>query len=98
MQPKIELPDIASDPLGAAGPVTQAEIEGRLERAAGLVEGFAEKTALPALEACLAAAVGQGIGDGPPLSTLAEEISRQTATLQDEVERFLSHIDGCRQA
>ncbi len=94
MQPKIEIPDIASDLPDVASPVSQAEVDRRLVRAAGRVEGFAEATALPALEACLAAAAG----DPAPLSTLTEEISRQTATLQDEVERFLSHIDGCREA
>ncbi len=97
IQPKIELPDIASDLLSVAGPVSQAEIDRRLERAAGLVESFAEAIARPALEVCFAAAAGQGSRETAPLSTLAEEISRQTMLL-DEVERFLGHIDGCRKA
>jgi hypothetical protein len=93
MQPKIELPEIASDPLGTAGAVTEAEIDRRLQRAAALVEDFADTTALTALDACLAAARGPGALP----ARLADDLCKQTALLQDEIERFLGRIDDCRE-
>ena len=97
-QAKTGLLDIASETARPEGAVSQAEIGRRLERAAALVEDFAETAALPALDACLAAAAGAEAAKAPPLGPLAEELCQQTAMLQDEVERFLSHIDGCRKA
>ena len=94
MPPKTMLLDIAPDPTGPAGKVSQAEIDRRLERAATLVVDFTETTALPALEACLASAAEAP--KGLPLEPLAEELCRQTAMLQDEVERFLGQIENCR--
>ena len=96
MQPKKTLLDFAPDPAAPTDEVSQAEIDRRLERAAGLVEDFAEATALPALEACLAAAAGKDGPGGAPLTPLAETLCQQTAVLQDEIERFLGHIESCR--
>ena len=94
MQPKKTLLDFAPDPAAPTDEVSQAEIDRRLEQAAALVEDFAETAALPALDACLAAAAGAP----PPLAPLAEELCQQTAMLQDEVERFLGQMDDCRKA
>ncbi len=94
MPPKTTLLDIAPDPNSPAGKVSQAEIDRRLERAAALAVDFTETTALPALEACLASAAEAP--KGLPLEPLAEELCRQTAMLQDEVERFLGRIEDCR--
>lgn len=94
MQAKTGLLEFASEGARPEGRVSQAEIDRRLEQAAALVEDFAETAALPALDACLAAAAGAP----PPLAPLAEELCQQTAMLQDEVERFLGQMDDCRKA
>ena len=92
IQPKIELPDLASDLAGPAGAVRQAQIDRCLLRAAGIVEGFAETTALSVLDACLAAAKGIGA----PQAQLAGDLCNQTASLQGEIESFLGYIDDRR--
>jgi len=77
-----------------AGPqadvVDAAEISRCLETAAALVQGFAERCTISALDALLAAA-GDGSASDPDRARLiAGGVLQQTATLHEEVGRFLS--------
>ncbi len=70
--------------------VDEAEISRCLESAAVLVQGFAERGAVSALDAILAIS-----GDVVPSACdrarlAAAAVLQQTVTLQDEVSRFLS--------
>jgi hypothetical protein len=70
--------------------VDAAEISRCLETAAVLVQSFAERCTVGALDALLAAA-----GDGPAIGLdrahqIADGVLQQTVTLHEEVGRFLS--------
>ncbi len=88
MQMPRELREIAA---GNGSEMGEAEYRRRLAKASEVIEDFAKSTAVPALHAALEAA-----GAGPDqartrkVRALAEEMTRQTAILQDEVSRFLS--------
>jgi hypothetical protein len=84
--PELEVPQ--------ADIVDAAEISRYQETAAALVQGFSERCAVSALDAILAAA-----GDGSMAGTdrarlVANGIQQQTATLEEEVGRFLSLTKG----
>ena len=67
-----------------------AEIGRCQETAAALVQGFAERCTVSALDALLAAA-GDGKASGTDRARqIADSIQQQTATLHEEVGRFLS--------
>lgn len=68
----------------------EAEISRCLEGAAELVQGFAERGAISALDLMLAAGSDSAPGASDQARQAAAAVLQQTATLQDEVSRFLS--------
>ena len=74
----------------AADTVDEAEINRCLESAACLVQGFAERGAVAALDALLAAAGAGAPADPTRARQIAAGVLQQTATLQEEVGRFLA--------
>ena len=89
------LTEIAQAAEGAASP---DEIDRRLEQAAAAVEEFAGATALPAIEAALAAASSQSLQARDSLRPLADDAVQQTAVLAEETARFLDHFEAIRKA
>ena len=89
------LTEIAQAAEGAASPHA---IDRRLEQAAAAVEEFAGATALPALEAALAAASSQSLQARDGLRPLADDAVQQTAVLAEETARFLDHFEAIRKA
>ena len=92
MQLPRELREIAAR---TGADMSETEYRRRLAQASEVIEDFARSTAAPALHAALEAA-----GANPDqartrkVRALAEEMTRQTAILQDEVSRFLSRRLG----
>ncbi len=81
------VPELAGLPADA---VDAAEINRCLESAACLVQGFAERGAVGALEALLAAAGDSALADPARTRQVAAGVLQQTTTLQEEVGRFLA--------
>ena len=69
----------------------------RLEKAAGMVQDFVQYRGLAALDALLEAADQGGLAGSESALTTAADISKQTAVLEGEVQRFLTTNPGLRQ-
>jgi hypothetical protein len=70
--------------------VDEAEISRCLESAAELVQGFADRGALSALDAILPTNGESPAADADRVKQAATMALQQTATLHDEVSRFLT--------
>jgi len=81
------IPELAVPQQGA---IDEAEISRCIEAAAALVHGFANRGAPAALEALLAAASEPLSASVGRARQIAATVLQQTATLDDEVARFLS--------
>ncbi|MHA1601193.1 MAG: hypothetical protein ACTSW2_10230, partial [Alphaproteobacteria bacterium] len=68
----------------------EAEINRCLERAAELVQGFADRGAISALDTVLATTGEPTPAGSDPARLVAAIVLQQTETLHDEVGRFLS--------
>lgn len=73
-----------------------AEIARRLDQAAGIVEDFAEQSAVGTLDSLLSIAADPGAGAVAEAAQLATEMSEQTEILHSEIERFLAVSAGRR--
>jgi len=73
-----------------------AEVARRLDRAADLVEDFADHSAGTTLEALLALAEVPDAQSAAEVRRLADEMNGQTEILHSEIERFLAVSAGQR--
>jgi len=81
------VPELEAPQTGA---VDEAEIGRCIESAAEIVQGFAERGVLSALDAILATKGKSLLAGADQARLTAALVMQQTATLHDEVSRFLS--------